>query len=180
MQIRWWRSRVTFSFISMAKKHHASRGPCRNSLEAKLRRSWRRSFSMRTRRVGDSSRKFRSSIGSICASYRPNRAEPVSFDVELETIPGHPAGSLRFHASFSESLFTPEDGDHPVLDVRGRGHLAGSSMVLCCIEDRGFLSPRFGHLEGDDSERGVLVSGGGVAWRRTHEETIPVRGLRRP
>ena len=77
-------------------------------------------------------------------------AEPASFDVELETIPGHPSGTLRFHASFSESLLTPDDGDHPVLDVQGRGHLTGSSMVLCCIEDCAFLSPRFGHLEGDE------------------------------
>jgi hypothetical protein len=77
-------------------------------------------------------------------------ADPVTFDVELETIPGHPAGSLRFHAEFSESLLGPDEGDHPVLDVQGRGHLAGSSMVLCCIEDCSFLSPRFGHLEGDE------------------------------
>jgi len=77
-------------------------------------------------------------------------ADPVTFDVELETVPGHPGGSLRFHAHFSESLFTPNDGDHPVLDVQGRGHLVGSSMVLCCIEDCSFLSPRFGHLEGDE------------------------------
>lgn len=76
--------------------------------------------------------------------------EPVSFDVELESVPGHPAGLLRFHASFFESLFTPDDGDHPVLNVQGRGHLVGSSMVLCCIEDCAFLSPRFGHLEGDE------------------------------
>jgi Protein of unknown function (DUF2961) len=76
--------------------------------------------------------------------------DAATFDVELETVPGHPAGSLRFHASFSESTLTPADGDHPVLDVQGRGHLVGSSMVLCCIEDCSYLSPRFAHLEGDE------------------------------
>jgi hypothetical protein len=77
-------------------------------------------------------------------------ASAVTFDVEIETVPGHPAGDLRFHAAFSDSLMTPDDGDHPVIDVQGRGHLVGSSMVLCCIEDCSFLGPRFAHLEGDE------------------------------
>ena len=76
--------------------------------------------------------------------------DPVAFDVELETVPGHPAGDLRFHAAFSESNMTPDDGDHPVFETQGRGHLVGSSMVLCCIEDCSFLGPRFAHLEGDE------------------------------
>jgi hypothetical protein len=76
--------------------------------------------------------------------------DAAAFDVAIETVPGHPAGDLRFHAAFSDSLLTPDDGDHPVLDVEGRGHLAGSTMVLCCIADCSFLSPRFAHLEGDE------------------------------
>lgn len=60
-------------------------------------------------------------------------------------------GELRLHAAFAESSLGPDEGDHILLDITGRGHVVGTGMVLCCTDSCGFLSgDRFGHLEGDE------------------------------
>ncbi|MBI4953050.1 MAG: DUF2961 domain-containing protein [Myxococcales bacterium] len=72
-------------------------------------------------------------------------------------------GLLRLHAAYREQALAPADPDFRLADVAGRGHLAGTSLALCCrgaADACHYLQPGgWGFLEGDEK---IYVDGAGA------------------
>lgn len=88
---------------------------------------------------------------SFSVSVQNNGSDAVRLDVSLTYEAREVDGLLTFGAHRNERSMDGSDDDFEVLDMEGRGHVVGTSMVLCCTGDCSYgLAPRFGHLEGDE------------------------------